>query len=79
MLDFGEETKIYISMSVIAQHWYGTGIWNPSLCKIRICWSYLVNTIVADDLVKKGAQVLSFLSQNILLSALEGFIFALIG
>ena len=43
--------KSISTVYVIPPHWHDTGIWNLSSCKAGICLFYLVNIMVADDLV----------------------------
>ena len=38
------------AFSTFSNHWDGTVSWNPSSWNTRICLSYKVNTMVADDL-----------------------------
>ena len=45
MLNFSDETNIYLQFIIILPQWHDTGNWNPSLCKIRNYLFYIVSII----------------------------------
>ena len=51
---FQKKYKHAFTISIITPPWHDIVSWNPSSCKTRICLSYIVNIIAADDL---GMQV----------------------
>ena len=50
MLDLFYKMWKFICISIISQHWDGTGSFNPSLWKTMPCVCCKVNTMVRDDL-----------------------------
>ena len=62
--------KKYSGFSIISQHWYGGGSWNSFFWNTRTHLSGIVNTMLAEALVKQGARgstamILTYISQNI--------------
>ena len=70
VLDFSEKKLNIFAFFITSWHSDGTGSWNLSSWKTRICLSSIVNTMTADGLATQGrrvsaAMVLIQLSQNI--------------
>ena len=75
-----KNTKYIFTFFMISQHWYGTDSWNLSSWKTRTCFYCKVNTMAADGLAMQGARsssamVLTWISQDIPISASEGLTF----
>ena len=74
-----ENIKYIFVIYIISHNWDSAGTWNLTLWKTNTYWSYVVNTMAADELAIQEARasktvVLKCSFQNILFSVPEGFI-----
>ena len=69
--NYFRKEKNTFPFSIISQHWYGAGSWNPFSWKTRSQLSCTFNSMVADDVSRQGTRVLSYYSDLPLLQAFQ--------